>query len=145
MQTFALSVLLTVGLLQLGLFIRIVRTLRNRQQLEERLGHLTDALSLLTETTETGLRANALEIARMAAQPPSKRLVSKGTASTRLVRARGRGRTTEQIAADERMSEGEVHLRLRLHDDEVAGKAAVKGKERRKAARRGGVAETSRA
>ena len=145
MQTFALSALVTVGILELGLFFWMTRSLRNQQQLEGRLGHLTDALSLLTETTEAGLRANAVEIARIAAQPASKRVISQRTATSRVARARGRGRTTEQIAADERMSEGEVHLRLRLHDDDGAEKAGVKAKERRKATRRGAVSETSQA
>jgi hypothetical protein len=135
MQTFALYVLATVGLLELGLFFWMVRSLRNQQQLEGRLGHLTEALSLLTETTEAGFRANAVEIARIAERPAPGRAPSRRTPSSRVAGPLGRGRTTAQAAPDERMSEGEAHLRLRLAE-EAGDRAAAMRLGRRKETRR---------
>jgi len=118
MQSLGLWGVATVGVLELGLFCWMVRSLRCLKEIEQRVGQLTDALSLLTETTETGFRASAIEIARLAGhQAASRGAASQRSATSRVSRARRRGRTIQDIAADERMSEGEVRLRLHLCED----------------------------
>lgn len=142
MQTLTLSVLVVVGLIQMGLCGWMIRSFRTQQELGRRLGALTDALSLLTETSEAGFRASAVEIARIAERPVTRRAPAQRATASRVARARDRGQTVEQIAADEQMSEGEVHLRLSLQDQTARG-AIVKGDQRRKTGRRAGTPETS--
>jgi hypothetical protein len=93
------------------------------QRLDEKLAHFGDALTLLTETTEGGFRAVASEMDR-AAQPPGapKKPVVRPT-SARMTAAARRGRSVEEIAANEQVSEGEVRLRLHLAKQAAAAKA----------------------
>ena len=82
-------------------------------RLEDRVTHLAAGVSLLANTTEDGLRSIAAEIARLAgtaeqkAQPPA-------TTRQRIAAAAGHGRTVQDIAATEQVSEGEVLLHLLL-------------------------------
>ena len=108
--------MIAVGIaLEIGLFVCLVLVTRRLGRFDQRLAHLTDALSLLTETAEVGFRANAAEIGRLGERAPAERDPSL-TATGRVTRAVRRGRSVQQIAADEQMSEGEVRLRLHLAD-----------------------------
>lgn len=111
MQTFALSALGVVGLMEIALFAWMVRTIRGQRRLEQRLGHLADAMSLLTETSESGFKANAAEIARMAGVPATERPPAKRASRSRATRPPGRA--AGQAVVQE-MSEGEAHLRAHL-------------------------------
>jgi hypothetical protein len=94
-----------------------VQVLQQRRlvRLDERLAHLTAGISLLTDTAEGGLRDVALEVERLAsmgakAPRPKARVATQRRVST----AARRGRSVQDIAVKEQMSEGEVRLRLQL-------------------------------
>jgi hypothetical protein len=93
------------------------------RQMDEKLAHFGDALTLLTETTEGGFRAVALELDRTASHTgAAKKPVGRPT-SARMTAAAKRGRTVEEIAATEQVSEGEVRLRLHLAKQAARAKA----------------------
>jgi hypothetical protein len=100
--------------------VGVVRTM------DEKLAHFGDALTLLTETTEGGFRAVASELDRAALHSGSglakKPAVPKPT-SARMTAAAKRGRSVEEIAATEQVSEGEVRLRLHLAKQAAQAKA----------------------
>lgn len=112
-------------------FWRLLRALTTVQRLDEKLGHFGDALSLLTETTESGFRAVALELDRTPQAGPGG-AVKKTSAQSALARASGarinaaarRGRSVSEIAAAEQLSEGEVRLRLHLAKQAAMSKTA---------------------
>ena len=88
---------------------------RRLARLDERMAHLTAGISLLTDTAEGGLRDIALQIERLAsagakASRPKARAAAQRSVST----ASRRGRSVQDIAAKEKMSEGEARLRLQL-------------------------------
>jgi sensor domain CHASE-containing protein len=112
----ALSALIAggAGLLVIVSVLSINRRQRRLlQRVEERLTHLHAGLSLLTNTTEDGLRGVALEVARLAGAAETK---PKAVASARqrIASAAGHGRSVQDIAANEQVSEGEVLLHLLL-------------------------------
>jgi hypothetical protein len=83
------------------------------ERLDDRIAHLMAGVSLLTDTTETGLRDVAMEIGRLSAV---KTVVPRSRPSTqrRVARAVKIGRAIPDIAADEGVSEGEVRLHLEM-------------------------------
>ena len=91
--------------------------MRRQQQafgrVEDRVSHLTAAISLLTDTTESALR-DVLQRAEQTNVPPAKPARPSAATARRVTGAASRGRTVQDIAATERMSEGEVRLRLEL-------------------------------
>ncbi|HLG55877.1 MAG TPA: hypothetical protein VI485_11140 [Vicinamibacterales bacterium] len=92
-----------------------VQTYRRLARLDERLAHLTAGISLLADTAEGGLRDVALEVERLksvAATAP--RPKARAATQRRVSGAARRGRSVRDIAAIEKMSEGEVRLRLQL-------------------------------
>jgi hypothetical protein len=91
--------------------VRRQRTLVAR--LDDRLAHLSAGVSLLTNTTEDGLRAIAMEVSRLAGASEAR---PNGPLSTRqrIAAAAGHGRSVQDIAASEQVSEGEVLLHLLL-------------------------------
>jgi hypothetical protein len=91
------------------------------ERLEERLGHLLAGISILTDTTEGGLRDDALELGRLGATAPKPK--ARAATARRITGAVKRGRTVRDIAAAEKLSEGEVRLRLSLND--AASKSQV--------------------
>lgn len=103
-----------LGLVQAALLWRLLRLGRDLRTYDERSGHLSDAVSLLTETTEASFRAVALEVERLASTGPAR---ATRTSTRRVAAAARRGRSVQEIAATERVSEGEVRLRLHLADD----------------------------
>jgi hypothetical protein len=84
------------------------------ERLEDRISHLTAGLSLLTDTTETGLRDVALELSRLAAAASATTPKPRAVTQRRMAGAARRGRSVQDIAAEEQVSEGEVRLRLEL-------------------------------
>ncbi len=126
-MTYVVGILSVLCVAQAALLFKVLRVLSVVDQAEDRLAHFSGALALLTETTEEGFRAMALEVARRgpAARPRSDethRLVAEpGPAprvtTSRVVRAVRSGRSVPEIAADEEVSEGEVRLRLSLAAD----------------------------
>lgn len=100
-------------------------------RLDDRMAHLTAAVSLLTNTTEEGWRSVAEEMARLAearsakadapappAEPP------RASLRERIATAAGHGRSVRDIAAAEQVSEGEVLLHLLLQKLEPEGSHA---------------------
>ena len=99
------------GVLPVGVLTwQTIATRRALAAIEKRLSRQADALTLLTETSETGFAAVAQEMARRTPAPAPQRV----PAARRVTVAAKRGRSITEIADAERMSEGEVHLRLQL-------------------------------
>lgn len=97
----------------------IVAAARRRQRaaigrLEERVAQLAAGVSLLTNTTEDGLRTVAMEIARLSGASDTGRPQGPLTVRQRVASAAGHGRSVQDIAASEQLSEGEVLLHLLL-------------------------------
>jgi hypothetical protein len=92
--------------------LRLLQLARLVARVEGRLGHLADAFALLTETSETGFRAVANEIERLSDAGIRRRPAR--TSHARVVTSARRGRSVQQIAVAEQVSEGEVRLRLHL-------------------------------
>jgi hypothetical protein len=96
-----------------GLVWMHVQTRAAIERLDDRISHLLAGLSLLTDTTEGALRDVATEVARLAAAKEEPRPRPRTTQRRVTVAAR-RGRSVQEIAAAEEVSEGEVSLRLQL-------------------------------
>ncbi len=126
----ALAAVLT---LQVWILWRLLGAMGAVPRMEERLSHFSDALTLLTETTEGGFRAVATELDRSAMQagPAAKKPTVPKPTSARISAAAKRGRSIEEIAATEQLSEGEVRLRLHLAKQAAQAKAtrAKRGKQ----------------
>lgn len=103
-----MTVLQSVGL---GVLLRRRRDL-DLSRLEGRLSRFGEALALLTDTTQSGFASIAGELERTdrRAVPPTTRAAT----SKRIATAVRRGRTVQQIAADEQVSESEIRLHLGL-------------------------------
>ena len=84
------------------------------ERVDDRIAHLMAGVSLLTDTTEGALRDVATEITRLAAVKDSKEPRARAATQRRVATAARRGRSVQDIAAAERVSEGEVRLRLQL-------------------------------
>lgn len=111
-MTYLVATLIVVGLVQILLSWKLLEGLYQVRRADDRLSHLADALGLLTETNEAGFRAMALEVGRLG---ESRALKDTPRPSTRrLATAARRGRSIEEIAAAEQVSEGEVRLRLHM-------------------------------
>jgi hypothetical protein len=91
-----------------------VQTQRAVERLDDRISHLLAGISLLTDTTEGALRDVATEITRLAAVKETAARPAARTTTRRVSVAARRGRTVQDIAAAEQVSEGEVRLRLQL-------------------------------
>jgi hypothetical protein len=122
----AIAALTLVGVVQIAALWYVVRAFRRFTRLETRLGHLTDALSLLTETSEAGFRSTAVELARIAERGAGESAVAPGTTNRRVAKAAKKGRSVAEIAAEERLAEGEVNLRLHLARSAAARRPQAK-------------------
>lgn len=112
-----------IGLLQLAACVLFFRQQRAVERLNGRMTNLVAGISLLTDTTETGLRDVANEIGRAAAmEAPKPR--QRAATQRRITTAARRGRSVQEIAAAEQLSEGEVNLRLQLAQSGSRRKAA---------------------
>ena len=107
------AALTLLSAVQAWLLWRLSKMVAASARLEEKVGHLGDALSILTETSEAGFKAIADELTRRAVAAPAVPARSK-TPITRIKAAARRGTSIAEIAAAEHMSEGEVRLRLHL-------------------------------
>jgi flagellar motor switch protein FliN len=97
------AVLTVVVIGQSYLLWRLTRSLGGVQKLDEKLGHYGDALSLLTETTESGFKAVAAELDRTAARPndgPAKAAIKKAmpgpSTAARISAAARKGQTVPE-------------------------------------------------
>jgi hypothetical protein len=110
-----------------GTVVTLVSNMRQRAalaMLEERVSQLSAGLSLLTNTSEEGFRSMAAEIGRLAnssaqvrhtpnsepAKPSPK--PQQMSARDRIALAAVGGRSVQEIAAAEQLSEGEVLLHM---------------------------------
>ena len=107
------AALTLLSAVQAWLLFRLSRMVAASARLEEKVGHLGDALSILTETSEVGFKAIAEELTRRAVVAPAPASRAK-TPIARLRAAARKGTSIAEIAAAENMSEGEVRLRLHL-------------------------------
>lgn len=119
--------ILIVGIVVLaGLEVVHIRGLLYQQQsmarLTERVEQLRAAMALLTDTAETGFRDIAMEVGRSAAAPPPP--APRAQVAKRITGAARRGRSVREIAAAEKMSEGEVRLRMTLANAPAGRKAS---------------------
>jgi DNA-binding NarL/FixJ family response regulator len=105
--------------------LRLSRALRAVARFGERLAHLTSALELLTDTTEAGLASVAQELERHAPQRAAR--TGRGVTARRIAGAARRGRSVEEIAASEGLSESEVRLHLQLTQTEGGAYGALRG------------------
>jgi hypothetical protein len=87
---------------------------RRMAKLGDRIAHLAAGISLLTDTVEGGLRDVAQEIERQGAIKTAPKPKARAATQRRVTTAARRGRSVRDIAATEKMSEGEVRLRLQL-------------------------------
>jgi hypothetical protein len=90
-----------------------VRTQAALERLDDRISHLLAGVSLLTDTTEGALRDVATEVTRLGAQDGA-RPKARAATQRRVASAARRGRSVQDIAASEEVSESEVRLRLQL-------------------------------
>jgi hypothetical protein len=84
------------------------------ERLDDRMAHLSAGVSLLTDTAEGALRDVAAEISRLAALTDANKVRPRAMTQRRIAASARRGRTVQDIAATEQISEGEVRLRLQL-------------------------------
>lgn len=101
-------------LAQMALTWRLASAATRIERYEERLERFGDVLSMLAETSESGFKAVATELERIAARTPAKK--EPRTSTARVARSARKGRSVQEIAAEEDVSEGEVRLRLSLTD-----------------------------
>lgn len=123
MVTYAVIALGAIGSLQvvlLGLLLRR-RGEVDLSRVEQRLAHFGEALALLTDTTQTGFTSVAAELARTGSRRAP--VTNRAAATKRIVGAVRKGRSVQDIAATEDISESEIRLHLGLAsdlEDEVA-------------------------
>jgi hypothetical protein len=98
---------------QLIVLLWTLRRLRELSHIRERMSRLADGLALLTDTTEAGFATVARQIEQLArnAAPPKP---SRAAVAKRVANAARRGERVEKIAANESLSESEVHLHLAM-------------------------------
>ena len=87
--------------------------------------NLVAGISLLTDTTETGLRDVATEITRTAVPAAAPKPRQRAATQRRITTAAKRGESVNEIAVAEQLSEGEVKLRLQLNRWKQAAEAAT--------------------
>lgn len=100
-------------LIQLLLAFWTLRRLSELGHMRERMSRLFDGLALLTDTTETGMATMAAQLDKVTAKRSTARS-ARSKVVKRVVAAADKGRKVAEIARDESMSEGEVHLHLKL-------------------------------
>ncbi len=128
-MTYLLAVIGMVCTLQLVMLWRLTMGMRSVARVHARLSHFGEALALLTDTTEAGLSALAGEIDRPARRR-APRASARNPRTRRIVTALARGRSIDDVAADEGLSTSEVRLHLDLGttaNDEGAGHGALRG------------------
>ena len=117
----ALTILSAV---QAWLLWRLSRMVAASARLEEKVGHLGDALSILTETSEAGFKAIADELMGRAGR--RRRRCGRRRRLRGCRAAARKGTSIADIAAAENMSEGEVRPRLHLAEHAPASRTRTK-------------------
>jgi hypothetical protein len=110
LTTTAGAALLLLG----GLMWLQLRQAAAMARLDNRTSHLLAGVTLLTDTTEGALRELAVQVEALSPGKPSPRPRAGRPPQRRIAAAFKRGRSVEDIAAAEQVSEGEVRLRLQL-------------------------------
>ena len=120
MDTMTAGVLgvVVAALAQTVLVWRATRAVARLTAIEARVEKFGDALTLLTDTTESAFRAVATEMTRQPAVVAKTAPAVSAARTRRITRAVTRGATIHQIAAAEEVAEGEVRLRLQMANDE---------------------------
>ncbi len=119
----AACVVLATAVWSWGLHLRQQRRI---EALEGRVASLLAGLSLLTDTTESGLRDVTAEIGRVLGGATASRPRSQPSTHRRVANAARRGHSVQAIAAAEEISEGEVKLRLSMTGAEGERHAEVR-------------------
>jgi hypothetical protein len=114
----------TVLLVQLALAFWTFRRLGEMATMRERTSRLFDSLALLTDTTEAGLATVIQEVGRINRRPAEVRQ-TRSTVASRVADAASRGLAVADIAQQEGISEGEVHLHLKLAQAAAASRPAA--------------------
>jgi hypothetical protein len=123
--TYLAAALAVVAVVEAIVIVRLSKALRAVARFGERIAHLTSALELLTDTTESGLANVATELERSAT--PRVARASRGATARRITGAARRGRSIEEIASTEGLSESEVRLHMQLTRPEGASHGALRG------------------
>ena len=135
----AISVLSVIALAQAILLWRASRSLRRLDAIDERVAKFGEALTLLTDTTESAFRAVATQLVQ-APQAPVLTGNKSAARTARVLRASKRGKSVSEIASWEGIAEGEVRLRLQMANNvpvpAAADSAAVDGWEAHRGALR---------
>ena len=117
------------AVVQTVLVWRAMRAVGRLAAIEMRVEKFGDALTLLTDTTESAFRAVATEMTRQPVAMVKAAPAASAARTRRITRAKARGATIQQIAAAEQVAEGEVRLRVQMANNQSARrqpKAAVR-------------------
>lgn len=135
-MNYALMGLGGVSVLQLVALLVLLRRRKalDLSRIDARLAHFGEALALLTDTTQTGFASVAAELERSGGRRAP--VVSRAATSKRIVGAAKRGRSIQDIAASEEVSESEIRLHLGLASELPAETGMVHDAARPKAASR---------
>jgi len=112
---YAVTALTLIVFAQTVALWRISRGMSGVARLGDRLSRFAEALALLTDTTEAGLANVANELEQTGRRRASRAAATRSTAR-RISTAAGRGRSVEDIAALEALSESEIRLHLHMAD-----------------------------
>jgi hypothetical protein len=115
---------------------RATRAMTRLASIEARVERFSDALTLLTDTTESAFRAVAAEMARTPGRAERIAPAVSAARTRRIARAATRGASVQQIAAAEEVAESEVRLRLQMANDQPASIAKPDVRTSSKPARR---------
>jgi hypothetical protein len=115
--TYVLAALSVASAAQLVLIAWLLKRRRDLDltRIEQRLTHFGEALALLTDTAQTGFASVASELERAGGRRAP--AVSRAAASRRILGAAKQGRSVQDIAASEDVSESEIRLHLGLAED----------------------------
>lgn len=114
-MTYVVSALTVIVLAQTVVLFRISRGMTGVARLGERLSRFAEALALLTDTTEAGL-ANVANELEQSGRRRASRAAARTSTARRITSAAERGRSVEDIAAREALSESEIRLHLHMAD-----------------------------
>ena len=123
MLTGGVLALTAAAIVQTLLVWRAMRAVSRLATIEARVEKFGDALTLLTDTTESAFRAIATEMTRPPVVAAKTAPALSAARTRRITRAATRGATVQQIAAAEDVAEGEVRLRLQMANDQPGRRA----------------------
>ena len=117
MTTYLVIALTLVIVAHTAMLWRVLALLRRPARTDDRLAHFAEALALLTDTTEAGLANVALELESTRRHTP--RGATRAATAKRIATAVRKGRSIDDIVADEAISESEIRLHLRMTGNEM--------------------------